>query len=211
LADMAMIKRPARHVGEVGLFIDSPLFEEEMATIRQGAEVSVTATQSRSLKQMRLAWGLCRKIADSGALGDADTRDVMQYLLLKAKHVRYVTSTFRHGTDVTPIVKSIRFASMDQTAFTRLFDRMLWIVTTDILPHVPEGELRDEIEKMSGIATPEPQPKRSSRALPKPVSVIPPLEAGDTDVPPAPTSVSAAPSLAANMAAGQPPIQRRRP
>jgi hypothetical protein len=161
MADMAMHKRPARHAGEVGLFVDSPLFEEEMATIRQGAEVSVTATQSRSLKQMRLAWGLCRKIADSGALGEADTREVMQFILLKAKHVRYVTNVHRDGTEITPIVKSIRFASMDQTAFTRLFERMLWIVATDILPDVPMGTIRAEIEKMAGVGVPDPEPPKA--------------------------------------------------
>lgn len=186
MADMAMIKRGARHAGEVGLFVDSPLFEDELATIRQGAEVSVTATQSRSLKQMRLAWGLCRKIADSGALGDADTRAVMQYILLKAKHVEYVTNVHRNGTEFTPVVKSIRFASMDQTAFTRLFDRMLWIVTTDILPDVPSDVLRDEIAQMAGVGVPEPQPKRQRKPRAPAVPASPSPASADPASPPHP-------------------------
>lgn len=187
MADLVMRKRPAMHAGELGLFIDSEVFEEEFASIKQGTDVSVEAKQSRNLKQMRLAWGLCRKIADSGALGDADTREVMNYLLKKAKHVKYIANQHRDGVEVEVIVKSIRFASMDQTAFDRLFNRMIYIVTSEIIPDVPAGVLRDEIEKMSGVTAPEPKapPKRrrrtaeeiataaEARQLPPPVSVIP--------------------------------------
>jgi hypothetical protein len=211
MADLILVKRPAMHKGEIGLFVDSETFESEFASIKNGVGLEVKATQPRSLPQMRHAWALATKIANSGVLGEASQRETMDYLLLKARHVRYVTTQFKGGTETIPVVKSIRFAAMDQTEFQRLYNRMIHIVATEILPEMPEGELRAEVERMAGVATPEPQPKRGSRALPKPVSVIPPLEAGDTDVPPAPTSVSAAPSLAANMAAGQPPIQRRRP
>ena len=163
-ADLVMRKRPAMHAGEMGLFIDTQVFEEEFASIKQGVDVSVEAKQSRNLKQMRLAWGLCRKIADSGALGDADTREVMNYLLKKAKHVKYIANQHRDGVEVEVIVKSIRFAAMEQTAFDRLFNRMLYIVTSEIIPEMPVGELRDLVEKLAGVETPEPAPpKRRGR------------------------------------------------
>lgn len=169
MADLVMRKRPAMHAGEVGLFIDTQVFEEEFGTIKQGVDVAVEAKQSRNLRQMRLAWGLCRKIADSGVLGDADTREVMNYLLKKCKHVKYIANTHRDGVEVEVIVKSIRFAQMDQTAFDRLFNRMLFVITSEILPDMPEGELRAEVEKMSGVIAPEPEPpKRRRRAAAKP-------------------------------------------
>lgn len=204
MSDLVMRKRPAMHAGEVGLFLDTQVFQQEFDTIRQGVDVTVTATQSRSTKQMRLAWALCRKIADSGALGDADTRDVMDYLLLKAKHVRYVTNIHRGGTEVTPIVKSIRFSSMDQTAFTRLFDRMLWIVTTEVLPDVPDGVLRNEIEAMSGVTTHEPERRRTKSKIPPMDN--PPEEgtpAGATSSPTAPAPDPARFSPAATRDAAQ--------
>jgi hypothetical protein len=188
MADLVMRKRPAMHAGELGLFIDTQVFEDEFAAIKQGTDVTVTATQSRNIKQMRLAWGLCRKIADSGALGDSDTRDTMNYLLKKAKHVKYIANTHRDGVEVEVIVKSIRFASMEQTAFDRLFNRMLFIVTSEIIPDMPDGELRAEVEKMAGVTTPEPEkPKQrrrrrtaeeiataaERRQLPSAVSIIP--------------------------------------
>lgn len=182
MADLVMRKRPALHAGEIGLFIDSPVFEDDFGHIRQGTDVVVTATQSRNIKQMRLAWALAGKIAKSGVLGDADSRDVMNYLLKKAKHVRYIANQHRDGVEVEIIVKSIRFAQMEQTAFDRLFNRMIYIVATEILPDVPEGVIREEIEKMSGVSTPEPEaPKpprqrrtRAAAPAPDPVAALPP-------------------------------------
>jgi hypothetical protein len=197
MADLVMRKRPAQHAGELGLFIDSEVFEDEFRNIKQGTDLEVKATQPRSLPQMRLAWGLAGKIAKSGALGDADQRDVMNYLLLKSRHVRYVTTSFRGDIQETVAVpKSIRFASMDQTEFQRLMNRMIFIVTSEIIPDLPESELRAEIEKMSGVGMPESAPAKPKRrrataeqrtarniaaaegkalaALPPPVSVVPP-------------------------------------
>jgi hypothetical protein len=152
------------HAGELGLFIDSEVFEDEFRNIKQGTDLEVKATQPRSLPQMRLAWGLAGKIAKSGALGDADQRDVMNYLLLKSRHVRYVTTSFRGDIQETVAVpKSIRFASMDQTEFQRLMNRMIFIVTSEIIPDLPESELRAEIEKMSGVGMPESAPAKPKR------------------------------------------------
>jgi len=196
-ADLVMRKRGALHAGEIGLFIDSMVFEDDLASIKMNTDVTVTATQSRSIKQMRLAWALAKKIADSGVLGDCDQRDAMNYLLLKARHVRYVTNTHRGGTETTPIVKSIRFASMDQTAFQRLMNRMLYIVDTEILPDMPEGSLRDDVERMAGVSVSAPETKHKS--------TIPPMDnppeegtpAGATSSPTAPAPDPARQSPAA--------------
>lgn len=212
MSDLVMRKRPAMRAGEIGLFIDAQPYEDEFARIKQGADVVVEATQSRNIRQHRLFWGLAGKIAESGVLGDVDERDVVDYLLLKCKHVRYVTNRHRDGVETTPIVKSIRFAAMDQTAFDRLFNRALFIVTSEILPDMPEGDLRAEVEKMAGVSTPEPEAKpkaapkqRRPRATdPKPVSVIPvddtPPGAPADDTPSSP-SASAAPAPPSSPAA----------
>jgi hypothetical protein len=191
MADLVMRKRPAMHAGELGLFIDSQVFEEDFASIKSGTDVHVKATQSRNLKQFRLAWSLAAKIAQSGVLGDAERREIMDYLLKKAKHVRYITNEHRDGIEVEVVVKSIRFEAMEQTAFDRLFNRMIYIILSEILPDMPEGQLRDEVEKMSGVTAPEPaavkptrqrKPRAKPGELPAPVSIIPadePVSAGD--------------------------------
>src|SRR5262249_41630246 len=123
-----MRKRPAMHAGEVGLFVDTQVFEDEFASIKQGSDVTVKATQSRNTGQFRLFWAMANKIAKSGVLGDLDGRDVVDWLLMRCKHVRYVTTEFKGGTTTTPVPKSIRFAQMEQTEFDRLFNRALYII-----------------------------------------------------------------------------------
>jgi len=192
MADLVMRKRGAMHAGELGLFIDAEAFEDEFASVNQGVDIKVEATQSRSLKQMRLAWGLAGKIAKGGSLGDADQREVMNYLLKKAKHVKYIANQHRDGVEVEVVVKSIRFAAMEQTAFNRLFNRMIYIVLSEILPDMAEGALRDEVEKMAGATAPDPEPpkrQRASRAKPvEPVSVIPPHDQDGVVIDPPPAS-----------------------
>jgi hypothetical protein len=100
----------------------------------------------------------------------------MDYILMKCKHVKYVSHTFPSGlTETIPVVKSIRFHAMDGTDFNRLFNRMIYVVITDIIPQMPESEFRDKVESMSGVGTPEPEPPKRRRRVrdPAPVSVIP--------------------------------------
>jgi hypothetical protein len=178
MAELVMRKRPAMHAGEIGLFIDSPVFEEDFSHIKSGTDVSVKATQGRNLKQFRLGWALAARIAQSGVLGDADQREVMDYLLLKVKHVRYVTHKYPSGLEETiPVPKSIRWQALDGTAFNRIFSRMIYVITSEILPEMPEGELREKVEQMAGVQQ-EPAPEATKRrrnrpALPAPISVIP--------------------------------------
>lgn len=202
-ADLVLRKRAAMHVGEVGLFLDTEVFAAEFGHIKMNSDVEVKATQPRSLRQLRFAWALARKVADSGALGEVDHTDAMDWLKMKCRHVRYVTNVHRNGTETIVVPKSIRFAAMDQTAFQRLMNRMIYVVVSEVLPDVPEGVLRAEIEAMAGVTAPEPEQKpapkrRRTPALPAPISVIPPVdEAGPADVaPPSPPPRASAPEPA---------------
>lgn len=170
MADLILRKRPSVQKGEIGLFLDTEVFREEFDSIKQNADVTVEATQSRNPKQFRLFWALAAKIADSGVMRDATQRDVVDYLLLKCKHVKYITTNFRGGTDTIAVPKSIRFASMDQTAFNRLFDRALYVIASEILPELPESELREEISQMAGVSTPQPHAAGRLARVPSPAA-----------------------------------------
>lgn len=194
MVDLVMRKRPAMHAGEIGLFIDTQVFEEEFEHIKAGTDIQVKATQARNLKQMRLGWAIAGVVEKSGALGDVDKREVMDYILMKCKHVKYVSHTFPSGlVEIIPVVKSIRFAAMDGTDFNRLFNRMIYVVITDIIPQMEESYFRAKVEDLSGIGAPEPETKRVSRrrrplTLPAPVSVIPADEPVTAAVPSGPVS-----------------------
>lgn len=119
---------------------------DEVALIPAGQDVLVTAKVPRNVKQHRLAWALAEKVAEAcDFLHDRD--DGMEWLKIKARHVRMIQDPKTHQVAIIP--KSIAFASLSQAAFSRVLNRMIWVVCNEILPGLDEGELRAELEKMT--------------------------------------------------------------
>jgi hypothetical protein len=169
--EMAMV-REGNHLVPV-----DQMSAELLATIPQKTQMLVKATQPRNIKQFRLAWVLAAKVAEACDFLQ-DQEDSMDYLKMKARHVRYIVD--HHNGETTVVPKSIRWAALDQAGFTRIFNRMVHVVITEILPGMDEGALRAEIEKAVGIESP-PAPARKSRERRRnkpdtitPVCVIPP-------------------------------------
>ncbi len=125
---------------------------DDLMKIPLKTQVMVKITQPRNLKAHRLLWALASKVADACDYLQ-DSEDAMDLLKIKARHVRYIHDHYHGETRIVP--KSIRFASLDQQKFSRLFNRMIHIVITEILPGMNEGELRTEIENMVGINIPD--------------------------------------------------------
>jgi hypothetical protein len=165
---------------------------EELAKLPLRQQVLVKVTMPRNLRQHRLAWALATKVAEACDWLH-DREDAMDWLKIKARHVRYIHDHRNGETQIVP--KSIRFAALDQTGFDRVFRRMVYVTVSEIIPGLDEAALRAEIESMVGIdpgPPPEPeQPKRRRRTrpgLPDPVSIIPaiePVNAGDNPAGPA--------------------------
>jgi hypothetical protein len=59
-------------------------------------------------RRRRLFWRLVGKIAESGLFGDVDSRDVVEYLLLKCKHVKYITTNSRDGMETIDVRIELR-------------------------------------------------------------------------------------------------------
>lgn len=131
--------------------------DDDMASVPSDRDLIVTVRAPRNPKQHRLAWALANKLSQCcDYLPDAES--AMDYLKIRARHVKIVTNP---GTGhVFLIPKSIAFASVDQTAFNRLFNRMVWVVCNEIVPGLDEGQLRDEIEAMV-VGTPQNQRERA--------------------------------------------------
>lgn len=110
--------------------------------------VMVTIRVPRNLRQFRLAWALADIISKSvDFLPDRET--AMDWLKIKARHVRMIHDPIRNVTAIVP--KSIAFASLDQVGFRRVLDRMIYVTTTEIIPGLEEGALRAELESIVGI------------------------------------------------------------
>ena len=112
--------------------------------------VMVTVRVPRNLRQFRLAWALADIVSKSvDFLPDRET--AMDWLKIKARHVRMIHDPIRNVTAIVP--KSIAFASLDQVGFRRVLDRMIYVTTTEIIPGLEEGALRAELESNVGIDT----------------------------------------------------------
>jgi hypothetical protein len=140
------IKRAAK-AGEVGIFIDSPVFAEDFARIKLGTELRVEITTERNLRMLAFAWVLAGKIADNTDcfLDKNDAMDNVPYgLKCRAKHAKAVVDPVTGVVTVKPL--SLR--RLDGGAFQQLLDRMVYVTCTEIIPGMEPGRMTDEIERM---------------------------------------------------------------
>lgn len=153
--------------GEVGLFIDSPVFGEEFDSIKMDGELKVVVTTPRSLRQHKFIWALATKVAE--ACDFLDTKeDAYDYMLIEAKHCRFIYDHRREISYARP--KATNWGAMDGTAFTKLAKRIVNVVGTHIVPGIDKAELKAEIEKM---INPDLIPTMGDRPEPPPVTEIP--------------------------------------
>lgn len=121
---------------------------DDMKHIPTGKDVFVTCRTARNLRQHRLAWVLATRVAEACDFLH-DKEDSMAWLKIKSRHVRMLQDPRTGQVAIVP--KSIAFASLSQQDFSRIFDRMIYVTCTEILPGLDEGALRSEIEAAVGI------------------------------------------------------------
>ncbi len=120
---------------------------DDLQLIPSGKDLMITIRSPRNLRQFRLAWALATKVHEAcDWLPDKESS--MEWLKIKARHVKYLQDPRTKMVAIVP--KSIAFASLSQDAFKRVFDRMVYITTTEIIPGLKESDLRREIENMVG-------------------------------------------------------------
>lgn len=152
-----------------------PMSAEMIAEIPTNVDLLVTVTTPRNVKQFKKAWVLAQKVSEACDWLH-DRVDAMDWMLIKARHVRTIQDTNNGELIVMP--KSIRWASLGQDAFNRIHNRMIHVVTTQIIPGLDEGALRAEIEALIFDPTKpeESKPERKQRKPRAPlekISVIP--------------------------------------
>ena len=119
-----MVKFLAKRVGNT-LVPDAIEDGTEFAKLPIGKLVWVEARQSRSLPQLRLWWGLCRRI---GAAVGVEPESVSDLLLIEAGHYDLLRSK-KYG-DIRR-AKSISFATLDATEFNAIFDKAVDVIYTN--------------------------------------------------------------------------------
>lgn len=122
---------------------------EEIGEIAASTELMVSIRMRRHPKQHRLAWALAEKVAQACDFLH-DREDAMDWLKIKARHVRFIQNPKTGEVAIVP--KSIAFASLSQAAFNRFFNRLIYVVCTEVVPGMKEEDLRAEVLKMVGAS-----------------------------------------------------------
>lgn len=168
MVEVILVKRRAK-AGEVGLFLDNQVFEEEWSSLPLDTEVKAECTVPANLKYLKFFWALVGKIVDNSPDDRwLDKEDCSNELRLQARHYKAIHDPLRGKTELKP--KSVSGLSAD--TWIRLLRRCTHIVITQYLPGMEESALKAEIEKMLGMdvfAQPAPKstkPKGGADAKP---------------------------------------------
>lgn len=147
-SELVLRKRVGKE-GEMGLFLDTPVFESEWTSIRIGAEVEIEFTVPETAKYRKFFHALCGKIAENCDWLDGDKDFAKEQLLLECRHATYHHDRLRDKVEIR--AKTTRNLSADQ--WIRLLRRASHAVATKFIPGMPEGDLKREIETMIGDRT----------------------------------------------------------
>jgi hypothetical protein len=145
MVEITFTKRRGRE-GELGLFVDTPIFEEEWSSIRIGAEVEAVCTVPEDAKYRKFFHALCGLLAQNCDWLDGSKDFAKEQLLLECRHATYHHDKLRGKTEIR--AKTTRNLSGDQ--WIRLLRRASHAVTTKFIPGMPENDLKREVERMLG-------------------------------------------------------------
>jgi len=141
MIEIAAVKRKAKYAGEFGLFGVDQIADQEILRLSDDM-VWVEITVPRNLKQIRYLWAIASKLADGGVYDSKE--DAMDDLKIRARFARFGVEDGR--TVIVP--RSLSRQRGD--VLSRLINRIVYIVCTDLVPHIKEKDLRAEIEEMVG-------------------------------------------------------------
>jgi len=139
MIEFACAKRKAKYAGEVGIFGIDQVSDEEIKQLPDDM-VWCEITVPRNLKQIRYLWALAQKLTDGGVYESKE--DAMDDLKIRARFARFGVEDGR--TVVVP--RSLSRQRSD--VLHRLINRIIFIVCSELLPHIKEADLRAEIEEM---------------------------------------------------------------
>ncbi|HEV3385466.1 MAG TPA: hypothetical protein VG097_11675 [Gemmata sp.] len=128
--------------GEIGLFLETEVFENEWNSIPRGAEVRADVTVPATLKYMRFFRALCGLLAEQCEWLNNDAEFAKEQVLMECRHVTYHHDRLRGTTEIR--AKTTRNLTADQ--WVRLIERAKYAVEHKFLPGTPVSSIREEIE-----------------------------------------------------------------
>ena len=140
MLEIAVVKRRAKYAGESGLFACDEVADEELKRLPNDETAWAEITTPKSLKLLRYLWAIASKLADAGLYADKD--EAMENLKIRARFARFATE----GNRVVIVPRSLSRQRRD--VLSRLADRFVFLVCSEIIPNMEESAFRREIEEM---------------------------------------------------------------
>jgi hypothetical protein len=137
-------KAALRHEVVAGMHVLLPCDQDGVEMLRAmkiGKECLAEIHTPRNPSHHRMIFLLLRKAIDAGAW-EGDEDNLLDWLKYATGHVR---TTIDHNGNPHYVPKSIAFASMDQAAFSRWFDRAVFAVCHRLLETDEWEAVRDEV------------------------------------------------------------------
>jgi len=138
-----LVKRKAKYRGEVGLFPNSEMAEEDLRVISLDSEVMAALRRERNVQALRYLWGLVHKVADNTDLF-LDKDDAMEAFKVRVGYSKAIYDP--HARKIEVRGKSLTRISDEQLRI--LTDRITDVICQEVLPGITRKHLRDEIEEM---------------------------------------------------------------
>ena len=120
--------------------------QEFMGRLKPGAVVRMEVSRARNPRRMRLFWAIA-DICERNSHHRLSKRAWGDLLKVIGGHVEIVK---RRG-EVLKLPKSIAFDAMSEAEFSEFLNNLMDGIRIDIIPGLPESELRKELERITGL------------------------------------------------------------
>lgn len=140
-----LTKRRARHQGEIGLFPDSPMAEEDIAIFALDSQLMGKLWSEKRIEKLKYLWGLVHKTADNTDRF-VDKDDAMESLKIRVGYSKAVYDPLTRK--IEPRAKSLTRISDEQLRL--LTAKIQEVICAELLPGVKNEVLRREIEELIG-------------------------------------------------------------
>jgi hypothetical protein len=140
MLEIAVVKRKSKYVGETGLYAVDPVADEELKRLANDEVAWAEITTRKNIALLRYLWAIAQKLADGGLYQDKD--EAMIELKIRAHFAQFARENGR------TIIVPRSLGKQRKDVLSRLIDRFIYIICTDILPDMPESKFRNEIEEL---------------------------------------------------------------
>jgi len=136
-------KRRAHYAGEIGLFAESQMAEEDLVLFGLDKELMAKLWTEKRIEQLRYLWGLVHKVSDNTDLF-VDKDDAMEGLKIATGYYRMVWDT--RLQKLAPRGRSL--TRINDERLRLLTGKIQTVIREQIFPGMKDSELRREIEDM---------------------------------------------------------------